>query len=129
MSAVARAIDRYLNEVCWAMGGRFAEQQCARDELRAHIADALRERELEGTAPEAGLRDVLAELGEPAALGVALRASRGAPSLRRPLAQPEGAVLLGRRVVRHLRSPWPALALATAGLTPPLVALAYAWPR
>ncbi len=59
MIDVTRAIDRYLNEVCWAMGGRFAEQQCARDELRAHIADALRERELAGAAPHEAVRAVL----------------------------------------------------------------------
>ena len=29
-------VDGYLNEVCWAMGGSFAEQQALRDELRAY---------------------------------------------------------------------------------------------
>ena len=33
-------VDGYLNEVCWAMGGSFAEQQALRDELRGLIQAA-----------------------------------------------------------------------------------------
>lgn len=123
-----RLIDRYLNELCWAMGGSLAEQQTARDELRAHIVDAVREAELAGAASDDALRQALEGLGPAAAVGRAWRASRTTSALRRELVQPEGALILARRRERHL--PAPILMLALAGSLAAAVAavLAYAWP-
>jgi hypothetical protein len=125
---VNAAVDHYLNELSWAMGGRFEEQQAARDELRAHITDAVRDYELQGVPQAEAVARVLRETGDPTQVGRALRESRGRSALRRPLAQPEGAVLLYRRPERHL--PAPRLAFAVAGLAVALafVALVYAWP-
>ena len=123
-----RLLDRYLNELSWAMGGSFAEQQTARDELRSHILDAAREHELAGMAPEASLRAALGDFGEPAGGGQRMRASRGTAPLSRPLAQPEGALILEARRVRHL-PPLPLLlALAALAISSVGLAVAYAWP-
>ncbi len=121
-------VNGYLNEVCWAMGGSFAEQQAVRDELRAHLRDAARDLVIGGmTAPDA-LAQALCELGGASELGRAMRSSRGTRPLRRPLTQPDGALLL--HVDRHRNLPHPRLALALAALaaTPAVVALVYAWP-
>jgi len=128
MTPQERALDRYLNELSWAMGGSFAEQQAARDELRAHLLDAAREHELAGLAPDQALVAALRDLGDPSDLGRDMRASRGTAPLRRPLVQPEGALILEPRRIRHL-PPLPLLlalvALAATGLG---LAAAYAWP-
>jgi hypothetical protein len=123
------AIDRYLNEVCWAMGGTLDEQQAARDELRAHLRDAIREHELSGVSRDAAERAALADLGDAPALGRALRPSRGTAPLRRPLVQPAGALVLERRSLRHLPSAGVAAALLLAPLTALLVAFLFIWPR
>jgi hypothetical protein len=124
----AEAIDRYLNEVCWAMGGSLTQQQAARDELRPHIIDAVRERELAGAAPTDALRYALDRMGNPAALGRELRASRASGALNRPLIQPEGAIVLVAHRERHLPHPGMVAALALSTAAAVAVALAYAWP-
>lgn len=127
-AAADRLLDRYLNELSWAMGGSFAEQQAARDELRAHIRDAAREHELAGLTPNEALRTALHDLGDPTDVGRRMRASRGSTPLARPLVQPEGALILQPRRMRHL--PPLALLLALAALAASSVglAVAYAWP-
>jgi hypothetical protein len=127
MSRRAR-IDGYLNEVSWAMGGSLAEQQAARDELRAHIRDHVRELQLDGVEREAAVEQALADLGDPSALGHSLRASRGTHALRRPLAQPAGALILERRVEHHLPPPRVLLALAALVLMSLAASLVYVWP-
>ena len=121
-------IDGYLNEVSWAMGGSFTEQQAARDELRAHIHDHLRELQLEGIDREAAVEQALRDLGDPSALGASLRASRGTHALRRPIVQPEGALILERRAEHHLPSPRVLLALAALVLMSLAASLVYVWP-
>ncbi len=123
-----RVIDAYLNEMSWAMGGSLAEQQAARDELRAHIDDAARASELQGAGAEDALRTALVELGDPSALGRAMQSSCGAGALRRPLVQPLGALVLERHRERHLPSPRLAIALMLSVFAIMIVALAYAWP-
>ena len=123
------AVDRYLNEVCWAMGGSFAEQQAARDELRAHLRDAAREMELGGVERCDAERRALAELGDPEQVGRSMRASRGSVALRRPLAQPEGALVLERRTVRHLPPAPMSAALVLAPIAAASLALLFLWPR
>ena len=121
-------VDGYLNEVCWAMGGSFAEQQTVRDELRAHLRDAARDLVIGGAAaPEAVARS-LRELGDPSVLGGTMRSSRRTRPLQRPLTQPAGAVLL--HVDRHRNLPHASLVVALAALaaTQAAVALVYAWP-
>lgn len=122
-------VNGYLNEVCWAMGGPFAEQQVVRDELRAHLRDAARDLVIGGVAAPDALAQALRELGNASALGKAMRSSRGTQPLQRPLTQPAGAVLL--HVDRHRNLPPASLAFALAALAvaPAAVALAYAWPR
>jgi len=122
------AIDRYLNEVSWAMGGTFAEQQAARDELRAHIRDEMRELQLEGVDDETALARALADLGDPAILGRTMRSSRGTTALRRALVQPEGALVLERRAVRHLPQPGVLLALAALMTVALVASIIYVWP-
>jgi hypothetical protein len=121
-------VDGYLNEVCWAMGGSFTEQQAVRDELRAHLRDAARDLVVGGVTAADALTQALRDLGDAGDLGRTLRASRGRRPLRRPLRQPDGAVLL--RIDHHRNLPHPRLALALAALaaTPAVVALVYAWP-
>lgn len=127
-AADERLLDRYLNELSWAMGGSFAEQQAVRDELRAHILDAAREHELAGMTPRDALRAALRDLGAPAALGRRMRVSRGTTPLSRPLVQPEGALVLQPRRMRHL-PPLPLLlALAALAASSIGLAVAYAWP-
>jgi len=98
-------LDRYLNELSWAMGGPFAEQQAARDELRAHIRDAAREHELSGLSPDDALLAAFRDFGAPSEIGRALRSSRGTEALRRRLVLPEGALVLERRRIRNLPHP------------------------
>jgi|CXWL01.1.fsa_nt_gi hypothetical protein len=122
------AIDRYLNELCWAMGGTFAEQQALRDELRAHISEAIREHELGGLSPDDALMATLRDFGPPSDLGRSMRASTGKRPLARPLTQPSGALLLERRSIRHLPPRALILAVAASGVTALAVAITYAWP-
>ena len=121
-------VDRYLNEVTFAMGGSFAEQQAARDELRADLDAAVRELTLQGLPPDAAIARAIVDMGEPAAVGRALRASRRTRPLRRPLLQPEGAVLIGhRRIVAARR--WPLLvALGAAAAAYAVLVIVYLWP-
>ena len=121
-------IDRYLNELCWAMGGTFAEQQTLRDELRAHISEAIREHELGGLSPDDALMATLRDFGPPSDLGRDMRGSRGKRPLVRPLAQPAGALLLERRSIRHLPPRALILAVAASGVAALAVAITYAWP-
>ena len=120
-------IDRYLNEVCWAMGGSLAEQQAARDELRNHIREAARELELEGVAAVDALRRALLDLGDAETVGRAMRSSRGTAALRRPLAQPIGALMLEPR--RGHRVPMRILfALFAWSALSAVAMIAYLWP-
>jgi hypothetical protein len=121
-------IARYLNELCWAMGGAFAEQQAVRDELRAHIRDEVRELELGGVPSGVAVAQALRDLGDATELGRTMRRSRGTAAVRRPLTQPAGALLLERHRPRHLPPLGMALALAASGAASLAVALAYAWP-
>jgi hypothetical protein len=121
-------VDRYLNELCWAMGGSFAEQQAVRDELRAHVRDAAREFELQGIAVDRAIELALADLGDPEQFGHSLRASRGTTPLRRPLLQPEGALVLERRRDRHIPAPGVFVAAAASALTGLAIIVVYLWP-
>ena len=121
-------IDRYLNEVCWAMGGTLAEQQAMRDELRAHIRDAARDAELRGTPSNAALAAAMRDLGDATGLGHSMRGSRGSAPLRRPLVQPAGALILERRREYHLPRAPIALSFALAAVTSVTMILLYAWP-
>jgi hypothetical protein len=126
--AAATLVDRYLNELCWAMGGTFAEQQAVRDELFAHIAEAAREARLAGDSPIDAARSALLELGEPRSLGAGLRSARGVAVRSRPLMQPAGAILIEPHRERHLPNPALLLALTASVATALAVALAFAWP-
>lgn len=121
-------VDGYLNQVCWAMGGSFSEQQAVREELRSHLRDAARDLVTSGIAARDALARALDELGDPAGVGRAMRASRGTKPLRRPIVQPAGALLWHLDKPRNLPSRRVTLALAALVATPPLVALVYAWP-
>jgi hypothetical protein len=125
---VTNRIDGYLNEVSWAMGGPFSEQQAARDELRAHIRDQVRELELAGIEVDQAVDRALADLGDASILGRSLRESRGTAPLKRPLLQPDGALILERRHTRHAPSPTVLLALAAVVLTAVVVSMIYVWP-
>ena len=127
--SVRRDIDAYLNTLCWAMGGSFAEQQAVRDELRTHIDAAVRERAMQGMREADAVRETLHDLGEPEALGRAMRASRGTPALRRPLVQPEGAVLIGHHRARALPDARLLFALGAWSIAAAAAALIYAWPK
>ena len=121
-------VTTYLNEVCRAMGGSFAEQQAVRDELRAHLREAARDLATRGMTVRDALARALDELGEANDLGRAMRSSRGTRPLRRPLTQPAGAVLLHSEHARNLPDVRLVLALAALAATPAAVALVYAWP-
>jgi len=121
-------IDGYLNEMSWAMGGSFSEQQAARDELRAHIREQVRELELAGIDEASAVGQALRDLGDPSALGASLRGSRGTHALRRPFVQPEGALILERRAQHHLPPPRVLLALAAFVLMSLAASLVYVWP-
>lgn len=120
------SIDRYLNTVCWAMGGTLAEQQNVRDELRAHVGECIRDLELQGVATYDALRTALRDLGDPEVVGRRLRAStsRGA---RRAFAGSSGTVAVGRRDA-HVPAGRLVAALAGSGMTGMIVTLAYLWP-
>lgn len=122
------ATDRYLNEVCWAMGGTLAEQQAARDELRAHIEDETRELGLQGVAPDDAIRRALSELGDAEIVGRSLWGSRGGVSLRRPLVQPAGALVLERRRDVHLPGRGLVLALGASAVASAAVGIVFVWP-
>jgi len=121
-------IDGYLNEVSWAMGGSFAEQQAARDELRAHIRDELRELRLAGVGEDAAIEQALHDLGDPVMLGRSMRASLGTAPLRRALVQPTGALVLARRNDRHLPPPRMLVALAAMCVMGIAASIVYVWP-
>jgi hypothetical protein len=124
----ATMLDRYLNELCWAMGGTLAEQQAVRDELVAHVADAAREHRMSGASDLDATRRALADLGEPRELGRTMRGTRAAAARSRPLVQPAGAIILAAHRERHLPHPALLAALAASGATAAIVAVAYAWP-
>ncbi len=124
----ASDVDRYLNEVSWAMGGTFSEQQAVRDELRANILAEAREHELSGLPPADALTRALVELGDATVVGKSLRSSRGTSPLRRPLVQPPGALSLAPRHVAHVPQLRLTLALAAATIASVAVALIYVWP-
>jgi hypothetical protein len=121
-------ISAYLNEVSFVMGGSFAEQQAVRDELRAHLRDAAREHELAGMGTRDALAAAMRDLGHPAAVGRDMRSSRGTAAVRRPLAQPDGALVLEPRRVRHLPPLVVFLGLAALAASSIALAIAYAWP-
>ena len=121
-------IDAYLNEMSWAMGGSFAEQQAARDEVRGDILDRVRDLQLEGVDEEAAVAQALRELGPPSELGRELRRSRGTAALRRPLTQPQGALVLERRSAHSLPPVRLFLALAAVALMAAAMSLVYVWP-
>ena len=121
-------VDAYLNEVCFTMGGSFAEQQAVRDELRAHLREAALDLVMNGMVAADALKRALDDLGEAQDLGRAMRASRGTRPLRRPIVQPVGALLLHRDSTRNLPGVRLGVALAALVATPAVVALAYAWP-
>lgn len=121
-------IDAYLNEFSWAMGGALAEQQAARDELRAHILEEVRELQLGGMDQRAAIGQALRNLGEPARLGRSMRTSVGRAPLRRPLLQPVGALILERRSDHHLPSARLLLAGAALAVMALAVSIVYVWP-
>jgi hypothetical protein len=121
-------LDRYLNLVCWAMGGTLAEQQVVRDELRAHIAEEARELEMQGVTRTDAWASALRDLGDAEALGRSMRASRGTAPLKRPLVQPAGALVLERRSQLHVPRLGLLLAATASTVTAAAVALAYTWP-
>jgi hypothetical protein len=122
------ATDRYLNEVCWAMGGSLSEQQAARDELRLHIEDAVREMQLAGIGAEDGVHRALGELGEASVVGKAMRGSRGSAALSAELAQPVGALVLERRREVHLPGRGLLFALGASAVASAGVGVAFLWP-
>jgi hypothetical protein len=121
-------IDGYLNEMSWAMGGSFAEQQAARDEIRAHIREHVRELQLEGVDEPGAIDRALADLGSPETLGRSMRGSRGKTPLQRALIQPEGALILERRREQHMPPARVLLALGAFVLVGFVVSLVYVWP-
>ena len=129
MSAhTADAVDRYLNELCWAMAGTFSEQQAVRDEVRAHIRDQAAEFELQGVGADEAIERTLRDLGDPTEVGRSMRGSRGTVATRRHVWQPEGALRIERRHDRRLPRAGLTLALGATVALPAIVALAYAWP-
>lgn len=122
------AIDAYLNKVSWAMGGTLAEQQAARDELRAHIAEAAREHEISGLSATEALRKALHELGVAEDVGRAMRSSRGTKATSGSLVQPAGALILEQRQVRNMPPVALLVAFGALGLAAAAAALAFAWP-
>ena len=121
-------VDAYLNEVCFAMGGSFAEQQAVRDELRAHLREAALDLVMSGMVAADALAQGLDDLGDAQDLGRALRGSRGTRPLRRPIVQPAGALSLHREQARNLPGVRLGVALAALVATPAVVALAFVWP-
>ena len=121
-------VDAYLNRMSWAMGGSFAEQQAARDEIRAHIREQARDLQVEGATERDALARALIELGDPEQLGRELRRSRGTKPLRRPLMQPEGALILDRTSRRHLPQAQIALAAAALSGLALLIVMLFLWP-
>ena len=110
------------------MGGSFAEQQAARDELQAHIRDAVAELDLQGHPRAAATAEALGALGDAQAVGRALRPSRGTSPLQRPVVQPAGAVLIERR--RDYNLPHAAVLLALSASAAMFIAIiaVYLWP-
>lgn len=123
-----RTIDVYLNEMSWAMGGTLAEQQAARDELRAHISESARDHELHGLSPDDALLAAMRDLGTPEDVGRAMRSSRGTAPLRKPLVQPEGALILEPHRVRNTPPFALVVALGALALAAVVVAIAFVWP-
>jgi len=121
-------VDRYLNEVCWAMGGSLAEQQAVRDELRAHILEGARDFELQGVSSADALPRALRDLGDAEAVGRAMRRSRRTVALRRPMPQPEGALLLRRHREVHVPSGGVLFVLTACAAMSALVTFSYLWP-
>ena len=121
-------VDGWMNEVCWAMGGTLAEQQTVRDELRAHIRDAARARELEGLTARDAIDAAVRDLGDATEVGRAMRTSRGSTPLRRTLSQPSGALLLDHRIPRQMPDVRIALAICALIAMGMTVTLLYVWP-
>ena len=93
-------LDSYLNQICWSIGGPKALREHVRQELRAHLLDAMEQHKTAGLTDEEAVTKAMDEFGRPEDLRPELEATHGHRML---------AVLIDRALQwkeRTMRAKW-----------------------
>jgi gas vesicle protein len=93
-------LDSYLNQICWSIGGPKALREHVRQELRAHLLDAVEQHKTAGLTDEEAVTKAMEEFGRPEDLRPELEATHGHRML---------AVLIDRALQwkeRTMRAKW-----------------------
>jgi hypothetical protein len=93
-------LDSYLNQICWSIGGPKALREHVRQELRAHLLDAVEQHKTAGLPDEEAVTRAMEEFGRPEDLRPELEATHGHRML---------AVLIDRALQwkeRTMRAKW-----------------------
>ncbi len=93
-------LDSYLNQICWSIGGPKALREHVRQELRAHLLDAVEQHKTAGLTYEEAVTRAMEEFGRPEDLRPELEATHGHRML---------AVLIDRALQwkeRTMRAKW-----------------------
>ncbi len=93
-------LDRYLNQICWSIGGPKALREHVRQELRTHLLDAVEQHKTAGLTDEDAVTKAMEEFGRPEDLRPELEATHGHRML---------AVLIDRALQwkeRTMRAKW-----------------------
>jgi len=93
-------LESYLNQICWSIGGPKALREHVRQELRAHLLDAVEQHKTAGLTDEEAVTKAMEEFGRPEDLRPELEATHGHRML---------AVLIDRALQwkeRTMRAKW-----------------------
>ena len=93
-------LDSYLNQICWSIGGPKALREHVRQELRAHLLDAVEQHKTAGLTDDEAVTRAMEEFGRPEDLRPELEATHGHRML---------AVLIDRALQwkeRTMRAKW-----------------------
>ena len=93
-------LDSYLNQICWSIGGPKALREHVRQELRAHLLDAVEQHKTAGLTDLEAVTKAMEEFGRPEDLRPELEATHGHRML---------AVLIDRALQwkeRTMRAKW-----------------------
>ena len=70
-------LDSYLNQICWSIGGPKALREHVRQELRAHLLDAVEQHKRAGLTDDEAVTKAMEEFGRPEDLRPELEAAHG----------------------------------------------------
>ena len=105
-------LDSYLNQICWSIGGPKALREHVRQELRAHLLDAVEQHKTAGLTDDEAVTKAMEEFGRPEDLRPELEATHGHRMLAVLI---DGALQWKERTMRA-RWLWASWANLTVGL-------------